>query len=45
MSINVIGLLNTAIDEEEYVINEHLKLVSREFFEQQNISGFIKPLL
>ena len=38
MPVNVIGLLNVAIDKEEYVVNEHIRLISREFFERQNIS-------
>jgi len=38
MPVNVIGLLNIAIDRDEYKINEYLSLVSREYFEKNNIS-------
>lgn len=38
MLLNVIGLLNISIEAEEYTVNEHVKLVSREYFEKQNIS-------
>ncbi len=38
MPVNVIGLLNIAIGEEEYVINDYLRLVSREYFEKEKIS-------
>lgn len=38
MPLNVIGLLNISIDEEEYTINQYMKLVSREYFEKEGIS-------
>lgn len=38
MPVNVIGLLNIAINNEEYKINDYLSLVSREYFERLNIS-------
>ncbi|MGE5329021.1 MAG: hypothetical protein ACM3KR_05920 [Deltaproteobacteria bacterium] len=38
MPINVIGLLNIAIDKDEYKINDYLSLVSREYFEKNDIS-------
>lgn len=38
MSFNVIGLLNIAIDKDEYIINQYLSLVSREYFEKNNVS-------
>lgn len=38
MPVNVIGLLNISIDKEEFEINRHIKLVSREYFENRNIS-------
>ena len=38
MPLNVIGILNVNIGLDEYVINEHLKLVSRDFFEKNDIS-------
>jgi len=38
MPINVIGLLNIAIDKDEYKINDYLSLVSRDYFEKNDIS-------
>ena len=38
MPLHVIGLLNISIGKEEFVVNEYVKLISREYFEKQNIS-------
>ncbi|MGE5472719.1 MAG: hypothetical protein ACM3UU_00670 [Ignavibacteriales bacterium] len=38
MPVNVIGLLNIAIDKDEYAINEYLSLVNRDYIEKNNIS-------
>lgn len=38
MAINVIGLLNVSIPGQEFIINDRLKLISREYFEKNEIS-------
>ena len=38
MPLHVIGLLNISIDKEEFVVNEYVKLINRDFFEKNSIS-------
>jgi hypothetical protein len=38
MPLHVIGLLNISIGKEEFLVNEYVKIINREYFEKNNIS-------